>query len=1318
MKKSLLLLGTLMLTSLTGMAQSFTAEWTKPEAPASFETWELEKSYYLWNVGAQGFYINHQGSGEPYWGTHAMVYSNLPTLVTITRTNPGGNTEDWTKTGVTDNTGLLVSVVTAKSNNKMCSFYTDDYAHVWTDNNGEANRYYQVISLGDKLYHITGSPLSKMYDPTLLLVAVEEGEYKIVRLESEGVNDNDKWAFVNPEPWQKVDAAEALRAAIEEAEGEGVPSSALVNDYAVYNNTSSTLQELQDAAARVQAVNALVMAVGEAKNNGVNPSALVTEDALCDNPAATVAQLENAQARVQALVDLQIAYDEAIAAGVDENIVANEYSELNKSNNTVAEVEKATARVKAVTALKEGIDYASEKGATGLDKYIGIYQNPGSTVEELQAAAVQVKDMARWEEIAPIFENIKQGEKNDVSGVFENNDFSAGGTNGEIPAGWDVTWTRDSEGASNIGYQSASYTNDKVTVSQFIEAWKNANSPNYLSDGSITQTIPSLPSGTYLLAVDCIANNQGRITDPENPNGLPDDVQLFAKASLTGEEHTQALATLDGKPEHFEFAFFHEGGSMTLGLRVVGSAEAKMPANWICMDNLELFYFGEGEVDPAKAMLMGDIADALEKYPILDDDPEEGAIQLDDDKYTSQSYINNYVKVIADAQASTGDYEDYRNRLKAAVENIEKGIAAYDRFLKKWDTSGTGEWQMNFLDFEFDTDEWGNFGDFLQGTTSEGYPEKTPEETLEDHLLTSEEIDAYIEQVDALYRKAFALSLSPGTDCTALLVNASFAAPTETKDFPGWTNNSSGADNVGVWGGLYEYPCVETYGAIVDVYQEIEDLPTGVYELRGQAFQRNQQVVYIYMNEFETLVQEQKADALPKSEAVNKENCWIEGAFDASEYRSTGGTTNLDASVTIQDASTGEDIEAWVPNGMTGSSVAFKAGRYWQSAKGLVKDGKLKVGLTSKGKNAEWMLWSSFQLIYLGEDPDVYGEMLDNSIEAEEKFLKENYNAEDGVQNMTNPALRDYQAAIEQAKIDQQSNNADVLKKALEDLTEASNAVKENILTWGDTKEKRALLDAALNDYYATQEGLDAYEAVATDLAEASLFNKTTAELKVANEKMDELIDLLALANYEGSCSMTAKIVNPGFENETSVTTTIKGWTNSGSIGAQTQSNSSFDKKQGNMYCERWHVNGTIDINQTIANLPAGRYEISAYIYSDAADCVLYGTNFKQVPDGQSGTVEYQVSTPIGVSQRYRVIVALPEDGDLKFGVKWSDTGDRWTCIDDFTLTYYGSSDVVGIDGVESAQSANLKNRKVFENGRIVIYKNGQKFNVAGQAIK
>ena len=185
----------------------------------------------------------------------------------------------------------------------------------------------------------------------------------------------------------------------------------------------------------------------------------------------------------------------------------------------------------------------------------------------------------------------------------------------------------------------------------------------------------------------------------------------------------------------------------------------------------------------------------------------------------------------------------------------------------------------------------------------------------------------------------------------------------------------------------------------------------------------------------------------------------------------------------------------------------------------------------------------------------------------------------------------------------------------------------------------------------------------------------TTEEIEALTVQVKEVTALLKIPAYDNASDetpvdMTSVIVNNGFEEGN-----LNGWTNSGTIDAQSQNNTSFDNKQGTYYAEKWHVNGTVDLNQTIANLPAGTYDITAYAYSSATDCILYAN------DG---------SVAVTTSGLYTVTVKLEEGADLKFGVSWSDSGDKWTCMDEFTLVYYGAESEkeltsTDIEGVESS---------------------------------
>lgn len=902
-------------------------------------------------------------------------------------------------------------------------------------------------------------------------------------------------------------------------------------------------------------------------------------------------------------------------------------------------------RYDAAANLKKQIEGAMEKGiaAADLADQFAVYNNINSTAEELKAAADAAYDKGRWVEIKEYFEDITPGEQNDVSGVFTNSDFSDGNVNG-----WDITYKGNTDEATNVGYQGAEYKNGDIVISKFIEAWKNDAAPKYLGDGSITQTVPGLPAGKYMLAVDVIANNQGRISDSNNPDGRPDDVQLFAKASLDGKEYFTQLHTKNGVPEHFDFTFIHTGGSMTLGLRVVNSAEAKMPANWIAMDNLKLYYYGEVADDPDKILLDTYLEEVLAKHPI-----DELV-----DVLATASYKDAYEVAVEDAQTATEDYLDKKTALEKAVADLEEAISAYEGFavqVEKWDAA-----LEKYGDQFADSEVWGEFVDFLDGGEVEGYPAFSPGSVLDEMAQTPAELKEYVPQVNALLKKAVAKSLTPGVDCTLLMDNASFA-----DGFTGWVNESGG----GTLGGLKAYPCVERYEGKVEVYQILTDVPDGVYELTCQAFERPagndkntidmESKVVLYMNEWQTPVQNILADAIPEAEAVDYENCFITGGDPTEDYYDTGGTKNKDYL----------SAYGYIPDGMSGSSYAFRAGRYQQSAKGLVQGGTMKIGLTSNGLNAHWALWAEFKLVYIGSGIDATKDMLDGNIENLTTYLETN--SED---KMTAVVVAEIEKVIEDATTVSNGSDNEAMIAAAEKVKAALETAKANVAAMNEFIAASEALFEALESEEANPEAITAYDEIKDEI-DGGYQDMDTEALLALVEKVKKLTALANTPDFSGASDanpvdFSKLIVNNGFE-----TGDLSGWANSGTIDGQAQNNTSFDNKQGTYYAEKWHVNGTVDINQTVANLPAGTYDITAYVYSSATDCVLYANDD---------------AVAVTTSGLYTVTVKLEEGADLKFGVSWSDSGDKWTCLDEFKLAYYGTESSLVPSGVDAIEGDNV----------------------------
>lgn len=284
MKHKLLLLGAALSVSVSAMAQTFTATRPKLDAPV-VSAWVPEDTVYLWNTGAKGFYVNHPGSGSPFWGTRAIVSATRGAKAIFTRHNPGGETlENWAGTGVNETTYLLVSVVSSKNNAAMATF-TNGWNSIWTDNNTGNLRWFDVklnssnntfkiepnstmlidgASIEDAMsYNFAGKYLGVVEGDANLLVnlfdtSVDENEDGTTTMRVDPTKQfYSDWTCVKPADYESYfavmglyNAAESLKAAIQDAVAK-YPGIKLDAQVAVYNNTAATVDELNAAAATI-----------------------------------------------------------------------------------------------------------------------------------------------------------------------------------------------------------------------------------------------------------------------------------------------------------------------------------------------------------------------------------------------------------------------------------------------------------------------------------------------------------------------------------------------------------------------------------------------------------------------------------------------------------------------------------------------------------------------------------------------------------------------------------------------------------------------------------------------------------------------------------------------------------------------------------------------------------------------------------------------------------------------------------------------------------------------------------------------------------
>lgn len=286
-----------------------------------------------------------------------------------------------------------------------------------------------------------------------------------------------------------------------------------------------------------------------------------------------------------------------------------------------------------------------------------------------------------------------------------------------------------------------------------------------------------------------------------------------------------------------------------------------------------------------------------------------------------------------------------------------------------------------------------------------------------------------------------------GQDLTSLIVNHNFAdAYGEGWNWYDYVTSKHG--------GFAEFPCAEAYSQPVDCSQTIEGLPNGLYKVVVNAFYRpdangsyngtESVPVDLYLNDFYTPVQHILSDAIAEDQAIDQFNTYQTYFSEHSDniFTHIGGSDMLDYNYDGK----------FIPNGMTGASVAFMADRYQQVVYGLIKDGKLELGLTSHGKNIHWSLWTNFRLFYMEKDPEALKAVLQNYAGRAQTLIDEQdcqYAYQEACAEVLQNAIDE---AVAMAEL---GEDGDTMYDALMALNEAMNTFKDQL----------AAFDQAVSDF-------------------------------------------------------------------------------------------------------------------------------------------------------------------------------------------------------------------------------------------------------------
>ena len=1413
MKKSLLLFVSYVLAAVSVFAQ----QPAKPQP--TFTSWVENKEVYLYNVEAGLFLVggNEWGSnaclitnGSKAWNNH-ITYSQFmhgsasiegtPWIIVASDENRGSSSDDYTYSFQRSTDSKLFLAV-AGDNRAWVDGGPErvekDYAG-WTVVKKNADNTFQLGYIRKVERKDGEGNVIKEDDKVVYDFVAEKGVYGVYKFDIDTlttyVNENEAystWALVDAEEYARVlpemqlyYSYTILQNIVNDVKALGYTKD--VTSYeALLTKAGATLEEFNTAIPELKRFYDFGKVIKDAQEKDPNRSwtKFLT---VYENPASTAKEIENSTKLISAIFELKKAIDEGKDLDAAHSYATAE-DIYNSDESTQTQIEDETKRVKAFISLKQAINEATEKGEDA-SAYVPVYNNASSTEAQLAEAEAAVKELIEIADINAAVANATFDNPAEVTRWIVNPDFSTDNFTG---------WTnKDNKGA--VGSKCA-------------EAYGKA-------DFDVYQEVKNLPVGVYEISV------QGfyRYVRPEGgaydiyknqeipyvkPGGSPVFVYLnnmttpfvnvyaepkeegfysggYQKTSdntfFPNDMASAATAFGAGMYTQKAYGLVKDGEVMRIGVK--GNTNEPNNNSWVIFDNFKLSYMGDKDEAYQKLKEIFNYTEFEKEEGAYYGKPEldayDGFVQTlstATDKETISSVLTEMDAAIKAVETSKTNYAEYVELLNTAYAWIEENDGDNDSY----DILDT---YLAAADPE-DVTEYG----FPNGPALYIIPDFLDGGTV--GILSAEKIAEETEYLKGLYDEAVKNTLTNGSDLTDVLKNPDFS----TNNMTGWTNK----DNKGAVGSK----CAEAYGkADFDVYQEVEDLPEGLYEISVQGFYRyvrpettplgayevykNQEIsyvkpggspVFVYLNNMTTPFVNVYAE--PKEEG-----------FYSGGYQKTSDNT-------------------FFPNDMASAATAFGAGMYTQKAYGLVKKGEvMRIGVkgsTNAPNDNSWVIFDNFKLTYRAQDATAAGEVL--KMKAEElKNLIDNgdlttaaktaanqaYNKYKGIQDpsLNYPTLVEINEAFVAAqenitlvaayktaettykeKSEEFKNGSDeqvltgkitamdqeikddaylaLEKEALTDLTTRIEELTKEIQAAIDVIDAFKVADKAYNDAATELEAVDQdgenaiwsdINAMDKDPKKKAYKTLTSEELKDLTERVEKLtekiqvvLDLpaakdmleeLATATDEEPVNVTKYLVNPDFEKGN-----LDGWTYYKGSDTQAAQNSNGtytinDERVGSRIFNTWNSPAPEEgfwVAQTIKVLPAGTYKLKAILASDKDNVITLSANnesadFKMT--GNKGTafdaelifkhaVEAAAESPLRKAQSYANL-------EIKASSK------TWFKADNFELWYYGEGSKLTpteIDVVD-VEPAPVKNGKYYQNGQLIIIKNGQKYNTMGVLI-
>lgn len=847
------------------------------------------------------------------------------------------------------------------------------------------------------------------------------------------------------------------------------------------------------------------------------------------------------------------------------------------------------------SAIDEGVDVAAVEA---------IYNNPNAAYWQLKEASRMITDARRNKAMA---EATAESPVNITEYVPD--------ANCDALTGWTHDCIYDDKGdvghgghGTNWQLQSHKYTaTDGYETEKFIERWVSGNSDpvtntevagaGRLSDGVLSQTLHNLPAGGYKVTCYAMATQQSKGNDYK-----VEGVSVFADTKAT--KNSQTVATKAEVPQKYEFLLdIKEGEDLTIGFKLDNCT-----ANWVFVDNFQIEYCGSS----FKAMNLNDVQKAAE-----DLDAKLAGINA------CPTYTEKAAEFIESARAMTvdGTSDEDINVMKKNLADIAAEIEKSSELYAELETlNGTIQ---EFLALDPAGDE---FDAFMELYNDCGTGESA-EDLTSTWSLNNEELTQYMADLKVKLENAQNASIKPGDDITRKIVNPSFDSGSE-----GWTVKEGNPKFDGT------YKNCEVYQGTFDIYQDITNIPDGVYELSVLAFQR------VAENNVASKAHDNGIEDITAFIYAND----LETPFTSPYTYGMKENSGDDYAYTLN----GETV--YIPNSMKGMAAATteNPNAYTVTVPMLVEGGTLRIGVREKRRPSninnswgDWAIWDNFRLKYVGSKGDALNVVTTPLIAKAAGLLDSKMNADVRTQleaaktaletEATVPGIHTLSAAIEAA-----NTSIEAYKPLKEAIDNAQTRYEENEATSTTSETAKGLYTAAVNTAQGIYDNGTAADA------------EIPAAIKALNEGVTKYVinDIIADASEAKPADITKVIANSDFATMSSTGWDVK----DGTMGFQ--ANNSVEAGE--------FFNCTFNLQQTLVGLPAGMYRLTTQAFyrngkaaKDGSDELKYDVNenaFIYFSDKEIPTEEgKKVATELPESkQAIKTITAhkIAED-------KWNDVG-------------------------------------------------------------